>query len=154
MRPSYQELIGLNPLLVGRTPEEVNALLDSLEECGYVWDDKRKFFHNAELGRGIRTQGLDQFTPDKIRAHHAEALAEIGEDPGGYGTRAAGMGLWQRWAGKLLGLLVLTLLFGWILLPVKYWLGSLAVIAFLFLMLRTISFRMITTGVRRTQDFE
>ncbi len=143
MRPSYEELIVLNPLLASRSREEVDALLDSIEECGYVWDDNIKSYYNPEIDRSIRTQGLDMFTPNRIREIHAEMLAGIQRDPEGYAKRVAGMKLWQKWVGKLLGLFVLTLLFGWILLPIKYWLGSLALIVFLFLILRTISFKKI-----------
>ncbi len=143
MRPSYGELIELNPLLVSKTPEEVEALLDAIEECGYVWSDESKSYYNPEIDRSIRTQGLDMFTPNRIKEIHTEMLAGIRRDPEGYAKRVAGMRLWQRWIGKLWGLFALTLLFGWILLPLKYWLGSLAVIVFLFLILRTISFRKI-----------
>lgn len=143
MRPSYGELIELNPLLVSKTPEEVEALLDAIEECGYVWSDESKSYYNPEIDRSIRTQGLDMFTPNRIKEIHTEMLAGIRRDPEGYAKRVAGMKLWQRWKGKLWGLFVITLLFGWILLPLKYWLGSLAVILFLFLILRTISFRKI-----------
>ena len=140
MRPSYEELIVLNPLLVNKAPEEIDALLNAIEECGYVWDDKSKSYYNAEIDRSIRTQGLDLFTPNRIREIHAEMLAGIKRDPEGYAKRVAGMKLWQMWTGKLSGLFTLTLLFGWILLPIKYWLGSLVIIIFLFLILRTISF--------------
>ena len=143
MRPSYGELIELNPLLVSKTPEEVEALLDAIEECGYVWNDESKSYYNPEIDRSIRTQGLDMFTPNRIKEIHAEMLTGIRRDPERYAKHVAGMKIWQRWIGKLLGLFVLTLLLGWILLPVKYWLGSLAVIVFLFLILRTISFRRI-----------
>lgn len=143
MRPSYEELIILNPLLANKTPEEIDALLNAIEECGYVWDDKNKLYYNPEIDRSIRTQGLDLFTPNRIKEIHTEMLAEIKRDPEGYARRVAGMKLWQRWAGKLVGLFTLTLLFGWILLPIKYWLGTLAIIILLFLILTTISFRKI-----------
>lgn len=93
MRPSYEELIILNPLLANKTPEELKALLDAIEECGYVWGDKSKSYYNPEIDRSIRTQGLDMFTPNRIREIHAEMLAGIQRDPEGYAKRVSGMKL-------------------------------------------------------------
>ena len=67
MRPTYYELLQLNPLLERRSHEELEALKHEIEECGYVWDPSKKMFWNTEISHGVRTEGLDMFTPESFR---------------------------------------------------------------------------------------
>lgn len=132
MRPTYFELLQLNPLLQRRTPAEVDALMDALEECGYRWDSVKKMFYNHEIFRGIRTQGLDLFTPEEIKKRHNEIYQEYLANPKQYTLHAHGMSIWSRWVPRLIVLFILDLVLGWLILPIKYWVGSLAFIILLF----------------------
>ncbi|TLY45530.1 MAG: hypothetical protein E6K59_03890 [Nitrospirae bacterium] len=144
MRPTYLELVALNPLLNRKSPEEIAALIDTIEECGYQWNPTDKQFFNPELGRGLRTQGLDLFAPDEFKEDHLTRMAAIQNDPGGYAKYAYGMKLWQRYSGKFLLVFVLTLLFGWIVLPVEIWLVALGLIILSFLIFKKLAFWPIT----------
>ena len=67
MRPTYEQLVELNPLLHKKTPEEVESLIDSIIETGYEWRDDKKIFYNAEYQVSVRTQGLDLFTAESFK---------------------------------------------------------------------------------------
>lgn len=144
MRPSYSELVALNPRLGRRTPTEVDALLCAIEECGYRWGPSDQAFYNPEIGRGLRTQGLDLFTPDEFRIDHDARIAEFQKDPQAYAKYQQGMKLWQKHWGKFLWAFVLTLLGGWVFLPLKYWLGILGLIAVSFWIFKKFTFWLIT----------
>ena len=122
---------------------EIDALVGVIEECGYTWDPSMQQFYNPELGRGLRTQGLDLFTPDKFKKDHTARIANIQKDPQAYTTYARGMGLWQAHSGKFLKGFVLMLLGGWIFLPLKYWLLVLGLIAVSFWIFKIFTFRLI-----------
>ena len=141
--PSYPELVKLNPRLGRRSSIEIDALVTVIEECGYRWDPSKQQFFNAEIGRGLRTQGLDLFTPDKFKKDHDARIANIQKDPQAYVKHARGMGLWQAHSGKFLKALVLTLLGGWVFLPFKYWLSVLVLIVVSFWIFKKFTFRLI-----------
>lgn len=141
--PSYSELVKLNPRLGRRSSTEIDALLTVIEECGYRWDPSMQQFYNAEIGRRLRTQGLDLFTPDKFKKDHDARIANIRKDPQAYVKYARGMGLWQTHSGKFLKGFVLMLLGGWIFLPLKYWLLVLGLIAVSFWIFKIFTFRLI-----------
>ena len=137
MRPSYEQLLTLNPLLQRRSPEEVNSLLDVIEECGYSWDPSQMMFYNSEISRGIRTQGLDMFTQEKFREHHNRIYQEYAANPEQSNLHAHGMSIWSRWVPRLIILFVIDLLGGWLILPIKYWLISLGIIIVLFFFMKS-----------------
>ena len=143
MRPSHSELVELNPRLGKRSPTEVDALLCVIEECGYTWEPSDQRFYNPEIGRGLRTQGLDYFTPDQFRTDHASRIADIQKDPQGYEKYQLGMRLWQSHWGKFLWVFVLTLIGGWLLFPFEYWLGILGLIAVSFWIFKKYTFWLI-----------
>lgn len=128
MRPTYYELIQLNPLLQSKTPEDVDKLIDAIEECGYVWQPKQKVFSNAEISRSVRTQGLDMFTPEKFKEAHNSIHEEYRSDPEQYNREKNAMLLWSGWMPRLVVLFLLDLIFGWLFLPTKYWVISLGAI--------------------------
>jgi hypothetical protein len=137
MRPSYEELLALNPLLRNRSSEEVNSLLDAVEECGYSWDPSQMMFYNSEVSRGIRTQGLDMLTPDKFRKHHGRIYQEYAANPEQYNLHANGIHIWSRWVPRLMILFVINLLGGWLILPIKYWFISLGIIIVLYFFMKS-----------------
>ena len=144
MRPTYLELVALNTFLDRKSPEEVAALIDALEECGYQWNPTDKQFFNPEIGRGLRTRGLDIFSPDEFKEDHLTMMAAIQNDSGSYAKYAYGMKLWQKYAGKFFLVFALTLFFGWIVLPVKIWLVALGLIILSFLIFYKFTFWLIT----------
>jgi|SRR3972149_10390573 len=136
MRPTYYDLLSLNPLLGNRTPAEVEALLNTIEECGYTWDPSQQQFIHPEISRAIRTQGLDMFTPQRFKEMHKRFYQEYAADPERYNLHAQGMIIWQKRTPRLIILFILDLLFGWIFLSVKWWLISLACIVSLFFFIK------------------
>ena len=136
MRPSYEQLLILNPLLQKRSSEEVNSLLDTIEECGYSWDQSQMMFYNSEISQGIRTQGLDMFTPEEFREHHNDIYQEYAANPEQYNLHAHGISTRLRWTPRLIILFVMDLLGGWLILPIKYWLISLGIIVVLYFFMK------------------
>lgn len=112
MKPTYEELIELNPGLKSRPREEVDKLIEAIISRGYVWDDKKKYFYNKQIGMHIRIQGLDLFDPEGFeRAYKTWSNPEY----------AKGAALGQRYIPKLIVLFILDLAFGWLFIPVKIW---------------------------------
>jgi hypothetical protein len=66
MNPSYSHLTKLNPHLTNKTEEKLNELINAINSCGYEWNESIQEFHNKELGKGIKTSGLDIFTPESF----------------------------------------------------------------------------------------
>lgn len=144
MRPTSPEIIKLNPLLQRRNLEDIEKLLDAIEECGYKWDHSGQMFHSDQLGRGLRTAGLDLFTPDEFRKDHRERVAAIECDPQAYAKYQLGMRLWATHVSKFTWAFVVMLLLGWTVLPVKYWLGALGLIGVSFWIFKKFTFWLIT----------
>lgn len=151
MRPGYYELLQLNPLLAERSPEEVEALIDAIEECGYKWDPLEKRFYNHEIFRFYRVQGLDMFTPEKFKKYHNKFYQEFLTNPGQYKLHALRMAVVRRWVQRLSLLLILNLLLGWLILPMKYWLWSLAFMILLGFFLGFLMSRKKKSGVDTTR---
>ena len=137
MRPSYEQLLVLNPLLKRQLPDEVISLLNTIEECGYNWDPSQMMFYNSEISRGIRIQGLDLFTPETFKEHHDGIYREYAANPMQYNLHACGMYIWTRWVPRLMILFAIDLLGGWLILPTKYWLLSLGIIVILFFIMKS-----------------
>lgn len=66
MRPTYEQLIKLNPLLKQMSIEEVNLLIDAVIDSGYQWYEDKKLFYNPKYQVSVRTQGLDMFTAESF----------------------------------------------------------------------------------------
>lgn len=137
MRPTYFQLLQLNPLLQQRSHEDVESLMDAIEEFGYRWDPIEKMFYNDEISRGIRTQGLDLFTPEEFKQDHDKIYQEYLANPKQYTLHAHGMSIWSRWVPRLIILFILDLVLGWLILPIKYWVGSLVFIILLFFFMKS-----------------
>ncbi len=127
-RPSYEELLNLNPLLRIRSPKEVNSLLDTIEDCGYRWDSSQKAFYNSKIFRVVRTQGLDMFTPEDFKHTYNLIYQEYKDNPEQYNLRAHGQYLWSFAYPVLLVSFYLLILTGWLFLNIKWWLSILAVL--------------------------
>ncbi len=136
MRPSTGELIKLNPILARKSQLEIEQLITAIEDCGYAWNDREMVFYNPKLQRSIRTQGLDMFTPGSIKSNHTSMLAEYEADPAWHNSYAKRAIRWHVWGPKVFGTFLLTLIFGWIILPIKYWLGILAILLLAYLIIR------------------
>lgn len=118
MRPTYEELVSLNPLLAKKkTPREIEELVDAIEDCGYRWEPKNKTFYNTGASGGIRTQGLDLFTPQSFREMHDE----IGAEAVKYPVQDAHMRLYSYWNSKMLAAISLWFLGGWLMVGWKLW---------------------------------
>jgi hypothetical protein len=74
MRPTYEQLVELNPLLGQKSPEEVNSLIDAVIESGYQWREDKKLFYNPEHQVSVRTQGLDLFTAESFKKQQNTVL--------------------------------------------------------------------------------
>ena len=100
MLPTYSELVKLNPLLQRKSPAEVENLLKALDECGYIWNSSQQAYRHPEIARGLRTKGLDLWTPDEFKKNHFKMMAAIQSDPPAYAKYQMGMRLWQSHVGK------------------------------------------------------
>ena len=139
MRPNYQELLELNPLLTNKTTEEVEELIDMIERCGYSWDPTKAMFFNPKIFRGIRTQGLDIFTPENFKKNHEKIIDEQTTNSEQYKHKAQLIILWQRLVKVMFFLFVADLLIGWIFLPLKYWFFSFFLLSILFIFIYLIT---------------
>ncbi|MBI4981633.1 MAG: hypothetical protein HZC15_00560 [Candidatus Omnitrophica bacterium] len=127
MKPTYEELTELNPGLKSRPRKEVDKLVEAIISRGYVWDDKKKYFYNKQIGMHIRTQGLDLFDPEGFeRAYKTWSNPEY----------AKGASLGQRYIPKLIVLFIFDLVFGWIFIPVKIWVVTLLTIPIVAVVIR------------------
>jgi len=144
MRPTYSNLIKLNPLLQRKTPAEVEALIDAIEECGYIWDPSQQEYDHPGIGRGLRTKGLDLFTANEFKRNHLERRTAIQSNPQAYAKYQKGMGLWQSHAGKFMWAIGLTFLLGWTFLPIKTWLWILGILIISFWIFKKFTFWLIT----------
>ena len=89
MRPTYYELLQLNPLLQSKSPEEIEDLTDTIEECGYIWDPKQKRFYNSDISVDIKLQGLHMLTPEQFKKDH-RIRQEHTTDPDQHDRRSYG----------------------------------------------------------------
>ena len=90
MRPTYYELLQLNPLLQSRSPEEIEDLIDTIGECGYIWDPKQKGFYNSEISVDVKLQGLHMLTPERFKEDHNRIRKEHTTDPDQHDGRSYG----------------------------------------------------------------
>lgn len=124
MRPTHDELIQINPRLRNRGPKELEVLIDAIERCGYRWDQVKKMFNNSQLGRGIRTEGLDIFTPEEFCQTHLEIEKQIIDYPEAERAKK----LWAFWILKFLGLIILWGIFSWSIMGWRIWLFGLIIL--------------------------
>ena len=96
MRPTYSELLRLNPLLEKRKPEELERLLITIEDCGYVWDPSNEVYHHPQLICDIGTHGIDMLTPETFKRHHEEMYQEYDNNPEQYMEKAQRTWFWCR----------------------------------------------------------
>jgi hypothetical protein len=135
MRPTYEQLIKLNPLLGKRTPDEVERLLDAIEEYGYRWDWKEMSFYNESIGSGIRTMGLDMHTADTFREFQNKFIKEMEENPEATLLFQYYQSIWSKWLLKIIFVIVIWFAAGWIFVNTIIWLsvlGGLILIMILF----------------------
>lgn len=129
MKPTYKELIEINPMLASKTPEEVYSLLDTMEKYGYVWDPKTKGYVNPQTGFGFSVRGLDIYTPEIFIENHLRLERERNEDPVAHRFRKMALRL-ERQFLPLVFILIADILLGWIVIPFGWWLASVGVIIF------------------------
>ncbi len=67
MKPTYEELIKLNPYLENKNKKDVEELIDAILECGYEWNEEHKGFWHPIIKKGIKTSGLDLFTAERLK---------------------------------------------------------------------------------------
>lgn len=127
MKPTYKELIEINPLLALKTPEEVHSLLDTMEKYGYVWDPKTKGYVNPQTGFGFSVRGLDMYTPKIFIEDHLRLERERNEDPVAHRFRKMALTLERQFRILILALIADVIL-GWIVLTLRWWLASIGVI--------------------------
>lgn len=73
MRPTYKELIQLNPYLKNKNEKDVEELIDAIIECGYEWNKEYKGFWHPKIKKGIKTSGLDIFTVESLKKTFASS---------------------------------------------------------------------------------
>jgi len=74
MRPTYEQLKELNPLLGQQSSKEVETLIDAIIDSGYEWRDDKKLFYNPKFQVSVRTQGLDMFTAESFKQQQKTIL--------------------------------------------------------------------------------
>lgn len=127
MRPTYKELVDINPLLTSKSEEEVSNLIQTMERYGYVWDPKTKGYINPEIGFGFAVRVFDMYTPEIFIKDHLRLEREKTEDPVAYRFRKMALRL-QRQLRNLIFLLIADVLLGWIIIHFWWWLASVGVI--------------------------
>lgn len=138
MKPSYEKIIEANSRLKNRSKEDVERLLDTIEDKGYLWDDKKKYFYNEKLGMHIRTEGLDLFNSEKFE----KAFQTWSNEDYSKITKNI-----YKWIPKLLIIFLLDLIFGWLFMSVKIWIASLVLIG-LIISLKKDAFKMIKEKIK------
>lgn len=147
MVPTPEELVALNPELAGRTREDLQRLIDTIVAHGWRWDARSASFVNDTLKTGLRTLGLDLFTPETFEWDHAEMMA----NPAATARSYRGVRVFQRWGTFAILLLIGDLLVGWLVFSWRTWFTSLIVLAaFLILLYRYM--RRGGEGLKRARD--
>ncbi len=67
MKPTYEELSHFNPRLRSKSKEEIESLVETITEHGYVWRSDKNLFYNPKFEVSIRTEGLDLFTAENFK---------------------------------------------------------------------------------------
>jgi hypothetical protein len=67
MKPTYEELIQLNPYLENKNKKDVEELIEAILECGYEWKEEHGGFWHPKIKKGIKTSGLDMFTAESLK---------------------------------------------------------------------------------------
>lgn len=162
MRPSYEQLVALNPRLRTKTPQDVEALLNVIELYGYGWNARKGAFYSAEIAHAVGSQGLDLLTPEGFRDLCWTTRQKFLEShppiaPGQLTSYRLGYADWdpafvdpqscrmyrraERWGRRLFALGVLDLLGGWKAFSTEIWLGSFVVIATIWALLKRWAWR-------------
>lgn len=119
MNPSYIKLTKLNPYLKNKTEDELTKLIEAINSCGYKWNEDLQEFHNNELGKGVKTSGLDIFTPESFIRTYNEAWS----DPDWQGV--------HKYGPKFFKMFILTVVITIISFIFLKWLHALIVIGLL-----------------------
>ncbi len=69
MKPTYEELIQLNPYLENKNKKDVEELIEAILECGYEWNEEHGGFWHPKIQQGIKTSGLDMFDAERLKKH-------------------------------------------------------------------------------------
>jgi hypothetical protein len=121
MQPTYEELIALNPLLQKKSRMEIDELVVTILDCGYVWDTNKKIFYNPNTSNSIRTMGLDVFNPNSFKEMHNSLNNEMNIDPYLYHKEGQAFGYLRKYSLKLIILLLINLLIGWLVFSIIEW---------------------------------
>lgn len=143
MQKLMEDLLELNPLLASKDPQELIDLIDAVHECGYEWDESKKYFYNKEINNAIRTRGLDLFTAKKFKEKH-EFWKKLNITP----EYTEFMNLGEK-VKKVLYFIILYGLFGWIVIPFKIWITS-----FIMMIILYVIFDIVILGKKRKKRDE
>lgn len=130
IKPTYDELIFLNPRLTKKSKKQVEELVVAIIKCGYEWDKRGKCFYNKEINISVRTQGLDVFDPNLFKETH-----KTWSRP----NYISGMRLAHKYIPKIFILLLIDILFGWIFIPIEIWIISLVTLTAILFIIRRIA---------------
>ena len=67
MKPTYEELTHLNPRLRSKSKGEIESLVKTIIEHGYMWRSDKNLFYNPKFEVSVRTKGLDLFTAESFK---------------------------------------------------------------------------------------
>jgi len=73
MKPTYEDLIQLNPYLKNREKKDVEELTNTIIGCGYEWNEEHKVFYHPQIKKGIKTSGLDMFSAERLKETFEDA---------------------------------------------------------------------------------
>ena len=118
-RPSYYDLLKLNPLLQRKTITEVEELISTMTELGYEWDNQNMCFHNYEIKNSIRTQGLDVFTAKSFREYYEDLVDEINANPHLYHQAGSANYQLMKASSFFSKFLIVLLTLGWFIFSFK-----------------------------------
>lgn len=126
MNNLIEKLLELNPLLADKNLQELIELVEAIHECGYEWDENKKFFYNKKINNAIRTQGLDLFNAKKFKEKH-----EFWKKRNNAPEYIEFVNSAEK-VKKFLYFMILYGLLGWIIIPFKIWIISFIIMIFLY----------------------
>ena len=123
MRPTYEQLVALNPLLGKKTREEFEQLVDIFEEYGYFWDANQKIFFNKNNLGGFQHEAVAFYGHKELKKKlRVIVSSEI------YGK------VWEVGILKMVFVTAIWIIGGWIFVSISTWLLVMAGLVLLLFM--------------------
>jgi len=123
MRPTYEQLVELNPLLAKKTREEFEQLVDIFEDYGYLWDSNHKNFYNKKSLNGFEHRAVTLYDQETLKKKlKAIVLDKIYNE------------VWRIGILKMAVITVIWIIGGWAFVTIAKWLLVMAGLLLLLFM--------------------